>query len=201
MKFDSSANKRRKSIMDDAAAEDDVAILNQLILLTQQYKRLNELMENKRTMLQRRMHILRRQRLRHRKRMHNLWLALINLQITDADKTTPETLDDDANEDCGRESPNQNWSVDANVGFMDLDKLLYIFCHFELIVKIQRPLRQIGIQKYIRKKKIDSIILLNVIFNQMETENFRNKTKRRTQWNPLVVLYWFNFKLNCIFIN
>lgn len=81
--------------MDGTTAEDDVAILNQLILLTQQYKRLNELMENKRTMLQRRMHILRRHRLRHRKRMHNLWLTLIKLQITDAD-TTPEALDGEA---------------------------------------------------------------------------------------------------------
>lgn len=75
------------------ADEDDVAVLNQLILLTQQYKRLNELMENKRTMLQRRMYILRRQRLRHRKRMQNLWLALIKLQITDAN-TAPEPLAD-----------------------------------------------------------------------------------------------------------
>lgn len=96
MKYDASTNKRRKSIMDDTTTmtnEDDIAILNQLILLTQQYKRLNELMENKRTMLQRRMYILRRQRLRHRKRMHNLWLTLIKLQITDAD-TAPKPLND-----------------------------------------------------------------------------------------------------------
>lgn len=98
MKFNSSTKIRRKSIMDDTTAEDDVAILNQLILLTQQYKRLNELMENKRTMLQRRMHNLRRQRLRHRKRMHTLWLTLIELQITDAD-ITPDTLDDNAAEE------------------------------------------------------------------------------------------------------
>lgn len=99
MKFESSKNKRRKSIMDDGtAAENDLAILNQLILLTQQYKRLNELMENKRSMLQRRMYTLRRQRLRHRKRMQNLWLTLIELQIDDGDTST-ETLDENAVDD------------------------------------------------------------------------------------------------------
>lgn len=113
MKFDSSSNKRRKSIMDDTRAEDDVAILNQLILLTQQYKRLNELMENKRTMLQRRMHNLRRQRLRHRKRMHTLWLTLIKLQITDAD-TTPDTLDDNAFETCQTSANAENGNCIEN---------------------------------------------------------------------------------------
>lgn len=56
--------------------DDSESILNQLILLTEQYKRVNELLENKRNMLKERALILRKRRLQHRCDVQRMWLTL-----------------------------------------------------------------------------------------------------------------------------
>lgn len=58
------------------AMDDSESILNQLILLTEQYKRLNELLENKRNMLKDRALVLRKRRLQHRCDVQRMWLTL-----------------------------------------------------------------------------------------------------------------------------
>lgn len=61
---------------------DDLSILNQLILLTQQYQRLNELMENKRAILQRRMMSSRRRRVQQHRHIKHLWQTLTRLALS-----------------------------------------------------------------------------------------------------------------------
>lgn len=54
------------------------AILDQLVLLTEQYKRLNELLENKQNLLRQRALDLRKRRLKTKCDMHRMWLTLTN---------------------------------------------------------------------------------------------------------------------------
>lgn len=56
--------------------DDSESILNQLILLTEQYKRVNELLENKRNMLNERALVLRRRQLQHKCDVQRMWLLL-----------------------------------------------------------------------------------------------------------------------------
>lgn len=58
------------------AMDDSESILNQLILLTEQYKRVNELLENKRNMLKQRALILRKRQLQHKCDLQRMWLTL-----------------------------------------------------------------------------------------------------------------------------
>lgn len=60
----------------ESAMDDSESILNQLILLTEQYKRVNELLENKRNMLKQRALILRKRQLQHKCDLQRMWLAL-----------------------------------------------------------------------------------------------------------------------------
>lgn len=57
---------------------DSAAILDQLLLLTEQYKRLNELLENKQNLLRQRALDLKKRRLKTRSDMHRMWLTLTN---------------------------------------------------------------------------------------------------------------------------
>lgn len=52
------------------------SILSKLILLTQQYKRLNELLEDKQNMLQQRAIDLQMRRLQHKNDMQRMWMSL-----------------------------------------------------------------------------------------------------------------------------
>lgn len=60
---------------------DSESILNQLILLTEQYKRVNELLENKRNLLKQRAIILRKRQLKHRCDVQRMWLKLFDSSI------------------------------------------------------------------------------------------------------------------------
>lgn len=55
---------------------DSAAILDQLVLLTEQYKRLNELLENKQNLLRQRALDLRKRHLKSKRDMHRMWLTL-----------------------------------------------------------------------------------------------------------------------------
>lgn len=55
---------------------DSAAILDQLVLLTEQYKRLNELLENKQNLLRQRALDLRKRRIKTKRDMHRMWLTL-----------------------------------------------------------------------------------------------------------------------------
>lgn len=58
---------------------DCVSILNKLILLTEQYKRLNELLENKQNMLKERAINLQQRRLQHKYDMQKMWITLTQI--------------------------------------------------------------------------------------------------------------------------
>lgn len=57
---------------------DSDAILDQLILLTEQYKRLNELLENKQNLLRQRALVLKKRRLKTKCDMQRMWIQLSN---------------------------------------------------------------------------------------------------------------------------
>lgn len=59
---------------------DCVSILNKLILLTEQYKRLNELLENKQNMLKERAINLQERRLKHKCDMQKMWITLTQIE-------------------------------------------------------------------------------------------------------------------------
>lgn len=59
---------------------DCVSILNKLILLTEQYKRLNELLENKQNMLKQRAINLQKRRLKHKCDMQKMWTILTQIE-------------------------------------------------------------------------------------------------------------------------
>lgn len=57
------------------------SILNKLIQLTEQYKRLNELLENKQNMLKQRAICLRTRRLKYKCDMQKRWITLTQIGI------------------------------------------------------------------------------------------------------------------------
>lgn len=72
--------EKPNSVAAMASDIDCVSILNKLILLTQQYKRLNELLENKQNMLKQRAIHLRKRRLKHKRDMHKMWITLTQIE-------------------------------------------------------------------------------------------------------------------------
>lgn len=68
---------------------DNISIINQLFLLTEQYKRLNELLKNKQNMLQRKAIRLKKKRYQNQKQLHDLWASLVT--------ATPEFSDNSVN--------------------------------------------------------------------------------------------------------
>lgn len=85
MKIDTArANKRRRSTVDVDVVHDEVSTLKQLILLTEQYKRLNELLENKRNLLRWRVTNVRKRQHKQKKHIQNLWEILIKTGINDS---------------------------------------------------------------------------------------------------------------------
>lgn len=70
-----------QSTMDDDV--DCASILNQLILLTEQYKRLMELLENKRNMLKQRAFELHKRRLEQKHEINKMCLQFYQLPTSD----------------------------------------------------------------------------------------------------------------------
>lgn len=70
---------------------DCVSILNKLILLTEQYKRLNELLEDKQRMLKQRAINLQQRRLKHKCDMQKMWITLTQIE-TNNTQDTPAML-------------------------------------------------------------------------------------------------------------
>lgn len=60
------------------------SILSKLILLTEQYKRLNELLENKQNMLKQRAFELQMRRLEHKCDMQKMWITLTQTNTSSA---------------------------------------------------------------------------------------------------------------------
>lgn len=63
---------------------DCVSILNKLILLTEQYRKLNVLLQNKQDTLKQRVLNLRKRRLKHKRDMHQMWIALTQIESNNA---------------------------------------------------------------------------------------------------------------------
>lgn len=72
--------EKPSSITETASDIDCVSILNKLILLTEQYKRLNELLENKQNMLKQRAISLQKRRLKHKCDMQKMWITLMQIE-------------------------------------------------------------------------------------------------------------------------
>lgn len=72
--------EKHSTIPTTASDIDCVSILNKLILLTEQYKRLNELLENKQNMLKQRAINLRQRRLKHKCDMQKIWITLTQIE-------------------------------------------------------------------------------------------------------------------------
>lgn len=72
--------EKSSSITEMSSDIDCVSILNKLILLTEQYKRLNELLENKQNMLKQRAICLQKRRLKHKCDMQKMWINLTQIE-------------------------------------------------------------------------------------------------------------------------
>lgn len=79
--------EKHSNISTMASDIDCVSILNKLILLTEQYKRLNELLENKQNMLKQRAINLRQRRLKHKCDMQKMWITLTQIDTNNTLET------------------------------------------------------------------------------------------------------------------
>lgn len=85
---------------------DSAAILDQLILLTEQYKRLNELLENKQNVLRQRALELKKRQLQTKCDMQRMWISLT--------QTEPELDEDDHDQPPGSDHSCENQDLILN---------------------------------------------------------------------------------------
>lgn len=84
------------------------SILSKLILLTEQYKRLNELLENKQNMLKQRANELQMRRIKHKYQMQKMWLWLSRIDDDDDDNNRTMLLSSMLIEDATSFKTNTN---------------------------------------------------------------------------------------------